>query len=220
MRQLCVLISLMFLLLATACSLCGEQGKVEQKAVSIPFVEMTVQANLQQTQKIVNESFSKGEDLGYGKPIKEHPSHPFLNDFYLFDAGRIPDDFQLGVRVKKENNQALARYLSISPENRKNDFFLYEPGGDKYWFSEYYKGDKAVPFRVDFIIHMEEMDSERTKIEVIEMLPSLNAGKKFGWEMHGFGFGCFADIREVSPTNKERTEVLDVIDETIHKKQS
>jgi hypothetical protein len=56
--------------------------------------------------------------------------------------------------------------------------------------------------------------STQTKVEVLEYLPEIWLGKVFDPMGHS-GPGFYYDIREVGPTEADRTELLEIIRQTV-----
>lgn len=135
--------------------------------------------------------------------------------FSLSEGGdeKFPADYQLA----HYNEESINRYLSIAPERRKLDFYLYDfsdaDNRESYWTSEYYLGDDPAPFRCNFIIHHEAEDTTRTKVEVYEFTPRVWVGDKFTVDRHGPGRRL--DIRTVAPTVSDRIQLLDLLKEAV-----
>lgn len=141
------------------------------------------------------------------------PSSKKLARFALTQVGEenFPAEYQLAHYNAEES---IARYLSIPPERRKLDFYLYDfsdaDNQDSYWLSEYYEGNKPAPFRCNFIIHLEPQGGG-TLVEIFEFAPRVWVGKKFAIDRHGPGQRL--DIRDVAPTTSDRVELLDLLKE-------
>jgi len=103
---------------------------------------------------------------------------------------------------------ALSRYTKISTEEKYLDFFLHDLS-DHYWESEYQLDGVPVPFKSDFIIHLQSIE-QGVRIEVISYLPRVRLGKKFRITGH-HGPDVYDDIRRVAPTTQDRKEVLKLI---------
>jgi len=105
---------------------------------------------------------------------------------------------------------ALRHYSELLANARSADFYLYEPSGDYYWSSEYFSNGAPAKFRCAFIIHLEPIGATKTKLAVFEYLPEIWVGKVFDPMGHS-GPGSYYDIREVGPTEADRTELLEII---------
>ncbi len=127
-----------------------------------------------------------------------------------FSVARPGDDYFPRDDQIAANRQALARYLTLPAAAKREDLFLYDfsdaDDGRSYWLSEYYVGGRQVPFRCNFLIHLEPAGPTATAIEIFELSPRVWVGKKFSFEAHGPG--RYLDVRDVAPTTADRLELL------------
>lgn len=132
--------------------------------------------------------------------------------FYLYPNTHpiFPDDFQ--IRQWAKTDPYLRAYVAV-PKN--NDFYLYEPTGDYYWFSDYYYNDAPAKFRCAFLIHLESEGNDSTRLAVFEYLPTIWVGKRFGFSAHAIGLTSLYDIRLVEATNSDRIRLLNKIRENV-----
>ncbi len=123
----------------------------------------------------------------------------------------FPRDDQLA--HERGSRAALARYLAAPATARREDLFLYDfsDADDEkdYWPSEYYVDGRQVPFRCNFLIHLEPSGAAATAIEIFELSPRVWVGEKFSFEAHGPGL--YLDVRDVAPTTADRLELLQVV---------
>jgi hypothetical protein len=124
-----------------------------------------------------------------------------------FQEPLFPPDSSL--RANSEGNPALQGYAGTAKSSGQNDFYLFTPT-DLYWASsEYTYGNRPARFTCNFILHLEPLESSKTRIDVIEYLPRVLVGKKLGWSGHtGPLPQLFDDIRIVSPTVEDRLELM------------
>lgn len=195
--------------------------RIEKRAaVDLASVQARVPKSLEAVADAISNAFNRGEDLGRGTKNKLSADDPF-HRFYLYRAAEpsFPDEFQ--IKANTQRDRYLAGYAAIPRNLRKSDFYLAEPTGDFYWFSEYYYNGRPAKFRCSFIIHLEPQDDFHTKIEVFEYLPTIWVGEKFGWSAHtGPVPGFFYDIRSAEATTLDRVELLKRIQEAMAKPRS
>jgi hypothetical protein len=122
----------------------------------------------------------------------------------------FPAEFQL---AHYRQSSSLGRYLSIPPEAREHDLYLYDFSDSddvrSYWHSEYSRSGRPVAFRCDFLIHVEPAGPGSSRVEIFEYVPRVWLGKKLAWGPHGPGFHL--DVQEVEPTTRDRVELLDAL---------
>src|SRR5205823_2033208 len=133
-----------------------------------------------------------------GKAIGRHL------DYREFAVGRsVPEE---PLRDLSKDDPAMDRYLRLPPEARSNDLEL---GGGAEWYSEYTANGKPVPFSCGFIIHLQELGPEQTRVEVLEVDPRIRFGETF---VVGHGEAGFVpDSKLVPPTTRDRVEMLERI---------
>lgn len=120
----------------------------------------------------------------------------------------LPHDASL--RAGSGDDPAMARYLALDAAERSFGIHVYEPIGTRWWNSEYRSGGHPISFRSNFLLHLTPLDEARTRIEVLEVLPKVLAGKKWTWERHGgIGLVRVMDIRPVPPTVTDCERVLE-----------
>ena len=201
--------------LAAACLLGSCGARVERQAAeSRPFVETTLPGDVAAVTAALRAFFNDGQ---VPPPRRNRfPEDDKLSAFVLYPReappGRglvpLPDDVNL--RANSRDDPAMARYLALPPERRKDDLFLYHPL-DVFWPSEYRAGGRPAPFTCHFILHLEPDGPGRTRLEVLEFAPLVNAGRKLAPEAHGVGLGRVDDLRPVPPTTRDRIELLERI---------
>src|SRR5262249_31844214 len=123
------------------------------------------------------------------------------------------DDLQIAMHTRYD--PALERYSALGSDAKKRDFYLYEPAGDFYCRSEYFCDGAPAKFRCAFIIHLEPLGPDRTRVWAIEYLPMIRAGWAWGMLAHS-GPGFYYDIRfDLEPTRIDRAEVLELIQKAV-----
>jgi hypothetical protein len=174
--------------------------RYERHGPAIDFVERTVGANTEAAHERLayglEEELVSHASLGrFGSGVVEHEGHGFPTKGMM--------NFHL------EDNVGLARYALLGDEAWTRDFFVRGPY--RPWVSEYLDGAKPVPFSTDFLIHLEPIADDRTRIEVIEYAPKVTVGTNF----HLCGRHLFPEVtpdtRPVAPTTKDRQEMLDLV---------
>jgi hypothetical protein len=188
--------------------------RVEQRAAQRSLTEsVELPGDLDSVSAAIQGTFNDGGELGFSPRLKFSPQDKF-HYFYLFkrSAGVFPDDLQ--VRAHTSRDPDLRRYAALPDDARSRDLYLYEPSADYYWYSEFRIGGTPVKFRCSFIIHLEALDSTRTRIEVLEYIPIIWIGRAFHLLGHA-GPGVYYDIREVPPTESDREELLELIKRSV-----
>jgi hypothetical protein len=112
------------------------------------------------------------------------------------------------------DNPALVRYASLPPAAKAYDVYLWSPDSP-YWYSEYTLNNKPLPFRTFFIIHLSPADEANTTVEVIEEQPVVRMGQKLTVDEHGKIQEY--EVREVSPTTRDRRFLLSCIRQFIER---
>lgn len=180
----------------------------------LPFVEATFPKSPAAVLGAIRRLFNDG--LAPGAPNKFPPGDR-LAGFSLYPravpagsaAVPLPSDFDL--RNNTVADPAMARYLGLPEERRKDDLFLYHPL-DLFWPSEDFVGGRPAPFTCHFVIHVEPAAGPAaTRVEVLEYLPLVDAGRKLSPSAHGVGIGFVRDLRLVPPTTADRVELLERI---------
>lgn len=185
-----------------------------QAAETLPFVTAEVQGPPHQVRQALAGFFNDGT-APPGAPNRFAPDD-WLHSFYLYPARvppgsqqlSLPDDFTL--RHGAVDDPAMDRYLALDPSRRADDLYLYQPVARR-WTSEYRTRGEPVEFSCQFVLHLEPVGEDRTRIEVIEFQPQVWAGKKWAFTAHGVGFGKVSDIRRVPPTTRDRVKLLERI---------
>jgi hypothetical protein len=106
----------------------------------------------------------------------------------------------------------------LAPDVRRDDLWLQEPTGDRYWLSEYRTAAGLVQFRCGLILHFIEATGT-AGIEVYETVPTVWVGEHWAMTAHGVGFGRYHDIRFVEPTVRERLAILDVVNDLVRQRR-
>jgi hypothetical protein len=161
--------------------------------------------------EIIKNTFNAGTD---------YTSQKFSQDdkfahLRLYDAlDPLFKDIKVRLQRHGSANESpeILDYLAMPEASKKNDFYLYEPSGDYYWDSEYYYKNKPAPFRTSFIIHLDTVENNQTKIQIFELMPEIHVGEYIGFSGHSMPFpGKFWDIRWVEPTISDKIDILNII---------
>lgn len=184
---------------------CG--AKIERQAIETrDFVEGDIpigvaEVSAQIRDGVLGEKFVDGSTVHLpGKPIE-----PAYSEYRSFSVGVAWDDKNL--RDSSKDDPAMDRYLRLPSEARKDDVYLF--GGGTHWYSEYAANDKPVPFNCNFIVHLQEDGPGQTRVEVLEFNPRVRFGKVLR-RVH-VGFGYVVNTILVSPTTRDRVEMLERI---------
>ena len=174
------------------------EPSIERHGPAIDFVERTVGVN----GEAAHERLATGLDDALR-------SHNVLarSGVVDYDGNEFPTKRMMDFHL--ENNVGLARYAMLGDEAWKRDFFVRGPY--KPWFSEYLDGAKPVPFSTDFLIHLEPIADDRTRIEVIEYAPKVTVGTNFRLCGRHLFPEFWPDTRPVAPTTKDRQEMLELV---------
>ncbi len=201
-----------FLLLAAGAALLGYSNfkRIERRPAGAPFSDtIVIDADTKSVADAIVKTFNDGHQPGFSA-LNKFSGQEKLHYLFLWNHkdSIFPDDIQLGFHVRQD--PALRHYSELPASARSADFYLYEPSGDYYWNSEYFSNGAPAKFRCAFIIHLEPLGSTKTKVEVLEYLPEICVGKVFDPLGHS-GPGFYYDIREVGPTEADRTELLEIV---------
>ena len=191
----------------------GRLKRLHKTAVpTVDFTEVILPVNKQTTVKKIAAISYGIAGINRGVTLKGKFANFWLSDFH--ESISPDDDYQL--RANSSDNPALQRYSQLSPESRRDDFYLFARS-DPYWpSSEYTYRGKPAQFTYNFIIHLEDTGNSTTKLEVIEAWPYVKMGKRFGWSAHTGPFPqFFDDIRQVPPTTEDRQELLEALEQAI-----
>jgi hypothetical protein len=167
------------------------------------FVEEVLPAPRERVVAAVTRAFNQVTWTGVNE--NKYPSSDFLHGCDLFSLGNRFREWHAG------SDEALLRYASVHEERRRDDLLLNCKVGP-FWPSEY-RSPRGVPlpFITDFIIHLDSVSPESTRVEVIEYFPQVKAGKRFGFGHDALLPGFIDDVRSVPPTTQDRLHVLDRI---------
>jgi|GEM_PF-941723 len=116
--------------------------------------------------------------------------------------------------VADTENPALQHYATLPLPLRTHDFYLWSPD-TPFWYSEIAKEGVSLPFRSYFIVHLEAIDEQHTRVEVIEDEPVASFGRKLGVDSNR-NITHF-DIRPVAPTQREPAFLLGCIKQFVER---
>jgi hypothetical protein len=189
--------------------------RVQRRAPPAPsIVQMTLPQDPESVAASLRTLFNEEADLNRGT-YKLPPQDPF-HHFYLYPSTHpiFPDDFQ--IRHWAATDPYLRPYAELTADQRRGDFYLYEPTGDRYWPSDYFYNGAPAKFRCAFFIHLEPQPNHGTTIAVFEYLPTIWVGQRLGFSAHAIGPTSLYDIRVVESTNSDRLRLLNKIQESVH----
>jgi hypothetical protein len=147
------------------------------------------------------------------------PNASRWSHFFLFredDARGSPFPSDDEILLDRGVDSFVERYVTVRPELRTHDFYLYEPTGDYYWESEYFYQGQPARFRCSFLIHLEPSGNTNTRVEIFEYQPTIWVGKYFGLSGHTLLPAMLYDIRPVQATTTDRRDVLAEIQRANH----
>jgi len=174
-----------------------------------PFVEEVLPAPRERVAAAVERAFNHVTMTGV--PEHKFPSSDWLDRCRLFPLGNEVRPWMGGP------DPAMRRYVSVPEERRSADLILSCRVGSP-WPSEYRSLRGApVPFITDFIIHLDAISPEATRVEIIEYFPQVIAGTKFGFGYHALLPSFIEDVQSVAPTTTDRLHVLDQIRRALSK---
>lgn len=188
------------IVLGLAFLIVSPQPRIARQGPTVDFVERTVDV----TAETAHERLASGleDELqlhanfgGFGSRVVDPGEHGFPNLRQM--------------RFQMNQNVALSRYAGLGDEAWKQDFSLKTRY--KNWFSEYVKNGKPVPFRTDFLIHLEPIEEGKTRIEVIEYEPEVTVGANFHLCERHLVPGVTPGTRPVAPITKDRREMLELV---------
>ena len=203
-KALWIGLGIMALVLARGATRCAQTKDFVEGFVPMSVSELSAQIR----NGALGEKFAEGSSLHLaGKPAE----YPFLK-YKTFSVGDIgPARTDDNLRKNSKDDAAMDRYLHLPAAARKEDIFLTNTTAGSYWYSEYKRFGRPLPFRCDFIVHLEEESPGQTRVEVLEYNPLVRLGRVPGWG-HGGAPGFIADERLVPPTTSDRVEILERIE--------
>ena len=106
----------------------------------------------------------------------------------------------------------LDAYKQLPAAEREHDVLIQEPTGNLYWPSRLHAGAEGpVRFHCSFILHFVDRQAQGTEMQAYEVVPAVWPGERWGMSAHGVGFGRYHDIGFVEPTDKDRHDVLELV---------
>ncbi len=124
---------------------------------------------------------------------------------------------QLQIEPHTKNNPGLTRYAKRPTADRIRD--LYVTTVSHVWHTEYMRGGETADFSTNFLIQIDPLSGERTRVEIIEYEPYILGP----WRGRACGRHLVPEIwREkipVEPTTRDRQQVLDVVMQVIEEKR-
>jgi hypothetical protein len=196
----------------------GSFKKIEKAGPAMMSVKAVLPLNLTVLVSDIENAFNPWADLARastGSTFKNRFSiQSKWRDFYLFRNGDssysvFPSDETIA--LNRGADRLILSYISIPANLRQNDFYLYEPTGEKYWDSEYSYKNAPAKFRCAFIIHVEPVGESGTRVEIFEFQPEVWVGEKLAWSAHSVFPVLLHDIRSVQTTTGDRLEILKLI---------
>ena len=124
---------------------------------------------------------------------------------------------QLQIEPHTKNNPGLTRYAKRPTADGMRD--LYVTTVSHVWHTEYMRGGESADFSTNFLIQIDPLSEEKTRVEVIEYAPYILGA----WKGRACGRHLVPEIwREkipVAPTTRDRHEVLDVVTQVIEEQR-
>lgn len=214
-RRLAVVAVVALMLADGALAIFPFTKRIERRSAVPAFSDsVVVPAGIDDVAAAIMGAFNDGHRLGFSAPRKFSAADKFHYFFLWSRADQIfPDDVQVSLHTKYDS--ALQGYSAMDAGAKRHDFYLYEPSGDHYWHSEYFCDSEPAKFRCAFIIHLEPLGPDQTRVQVIEYLPMIWVGRAWSTLGHS-GPGFYDDIRfGLEPTKIDRVELLTVIKEAV-----
>jgi hypothetical protein len=200
----------LIVLAALICSWsCASWKSVEKSQPSDPFerVEMTIGVNIDHLREVL---LARSSGQHFSEEIVNR--FPDLDAFLIVGAERdlFLDDGS--IRVNFDRSPWMERYLDMGPAERARDLYLLSVM-DLFWASDYQYEGKPAKFYTDFLLHLEPVSADATRVEVYEYLPRIWVGKSFQLGAHG---PCMCrDQRWVEQTKTDRVALLDAIKKAV-----
>lgn len=108
---------------------------------------------------------------------------------------------------QKGVGEGMVEYEPLKKPENELDFLLVPSPGYAIGYSELYtKGLKGLPYIATFHLHLVELDSSHTKVEIRTLDPEVVVGKSFFPTLPHFGMG--SRRKSVEPTTIEEYEIL------------
>lgn len=118
------------------------------------------------------------------------------------------------MRAENPDNAALERYSRLEESARALDLYINVPFLQT-WHSEYSVDGEKVPFRANFLIHLEPLGDAETRIEVVELIPRVYHGHTFRPCSRHLVPTYTRDAHPVAPTTQDRRDVLGLAVDTL-----
>jgi hypothetical protein len=192
--------------------------KIEKRAPAPAGVAAFIPADVNTTAALIATAFNNWSDFDrpdrIGNYKNKFPYGSQWSRFFLFRKGDaqhplFPTDEE--ILLNRGVDSFINRYVSLPPDLRTQDLYLYEPSGDYYWNSEYFYNGQPAKFRCSFMIHVEPADKSSSKVEIFEYQPEIWAGEYLGLSAHAVLPVMLHDIRSVEETTADRKTVLTMI---------
>lgn len=124
---------------------------------------------------------------------------------------------QLQLEPHTKDNPGLTRYATRPATERMRDFYVTTVS--HVWHTEYTRGGESADFSTDFLIQIDPLAEERTRVEIVEYAPYI-LGR---WRGRACGRHLVPEIwREkipVEPTTRDRQQVLDAVTKVIEQQR-
>lgn len=124
---------------------------------------------------------------------------------------------QLRLKSHTKNNPGLTRYARRPTADRMRD--LYVITVSHVWHTEYTRGGEIADFSTDFLIQIDPLTEEQTRVEIIEYAPCI-LGR---WRGRACGRHLVPEVWRkkipVEPTTRHRQQVLDAVAQVIEEER-
>lgn len=207
-----VLLVMALMLLLFSVIACAQQGKKEKKSAKKTankiervssgqslFVMETLDSGIITVKQVIIDLFASAQ---------KHQQKKFDNfDVFNKQSEGFPNDTRL--RDYSQENNSLAKYISISQSAKENDLYLCDVLHQFWESTEYTCNGRPAKFQTNFIVHLEPKGPKQTLIEIIQFQPNVWCGQEYYAGHHGLGW--YNNTKWVSPTVKDSQELLEMI---------
>jgi hypothetical protein len=213
-------VALLFIVAIVVVAAYPKFKKIEKRGPPPESVAAIVPEDVNAAAAAIGNTFNKWSDFDrpdrMGTYLNKFPYGSHWSHFFLFDRTTqnttFPSDEE--IHLDRGVDAFVERYVSIPPQLRVQDFYLYEPIGDYYWESEYFYNGRPAQFRSSFLIHIEPAGNSSTRVEIFEYQPTIWVGEYLGMSAHAVLPTMLHDIRFVESTTADRKNLLALIQAT------
>jgi hypothetical protein len=205
------IVALLFIVAVVVVAAYPKFKKIEKRGPPPETVAAIVPQDVNAAAAAIGNTFNKWSDFDRPDRIGT-----YLNKFpygsHWTQNTTFPSDEE--IHLDRGADAFVEQYVSIPPQLRVQDFYLYEPIGDYYWESEYFYNGRPAQFRSSFLIHVEPAGNSSTRVEIFEYQPTIWVGEYLGMSAHAILPTMLHDIRFVESTTADRKNLLALIQAT------